>query len=478
MSNHQPFIRRSFAATLEKHTYKPVKRYPLSLTTETIAFQANDMFGPQLEEVISKYIVLIDAGATQKSLQNNKDLRRSLEKVVKDRLGLSIDLIVDDSLAAVIPNVYVPHNAVLNSDYRDYFDYFYEEGWSNMIDKKVKDSFVMGAVNTSKAKVTGWFSEQVMPLFMNFYELYKTYGLTAPEITAVLLHELGHAFEAIIYCSNINTTNQVLSDLVRYIKDTPEDRDVEYIYKKIKSVNKESTRELAESLASDNKVVMEMATYRLYVGTVNSLMSTTTYDRTTFEALADNFASRFNYGVYLITGLEKFDKDNWDYRNDVESFALMVRSMIYIGLASIGMIMSGILIAIGGVGVGVLIAMVGFGLGFFAKLMFESNYITKKDMTYDNIKDRYLRIRRQMIEIIKTSKLKKNASVAILEQLRMIDSIISSKKVFDNPIAIMAINLFPTERIASNDLRYQQEMERLISNDIFIASERLRLLEV
>lgn len=465
---------RSLVATLEFLKGPPIQQTSF-VTMEAIAFQTDDKFGAELEVIVSQYKDLVDSKASHKVIKSAVDLRAKLVSTIQRRLGIKIKLITDQVLAAVIPNVYVPQNPVVQDSYRGFYE-VYLSGKENPL-TRVKDTKNLGTVNTATAKVTGWFSEQEVPVFINFIELFKDFGMSVPEVTGIILHELGHVFKAIVFSSNVNTTNQVLADIARHIEEKHKDADVNYIYSKLKTVDKSATIDLAEALVSGNRVVMSVATYRIINGISKSLMAESTYDKTTFESLADNFATRFGYGASLVTGLEKledefseYDLNDMLYSNSIAAMILCGTMSIIYGITTILLLSKGVIIG------GLLTGLFSAFMGFITYAVFNTNRVSKKDMTYDDIKTRYTRIRNTLVEQIKSDDIPVVTQKVILEQIKIIDEIIPMKKVFDNPISKLTMKIFSSDRQAHQSIEMQKQLESLISNDIFLASRNLSLL--
>lgn len=459
-------LTKSFMATLEAYKDKnPEPNY--LITNESIAFQRNDMFGPNLETIVAKYESMVSAGANQKAIKEAKELHTSLEMMIKARLGLKTKIITDSFLAAVIPNVFIPHNPMVRDDIKHIYEILENIAGQDKL-RKMSNKVVVGTVNTQTAKISGWFSDQEVPIYINFRSLFKDCKLTVPEVTAVLLHELGHAFEAVVFCANINTTNQIIADLVRHIDSKDYGGDVDYIYSRIKEISPESTKDIADALASGNKVVMSVATYRLYNGVMKSLMSNRVYDRTGFEAIADNFTARFGYGLQIIQGLEKLEKKFPEYERSKQAHLDIVVSLVFNGIITLGCLFAAL------AGAASFSAVVfGSMFAYLSKLIFDTQRPSQKDMTYDNIKDRYIRIRNQLIEQIKDKELPAQAREALLDHIKTADMIIANKRVYEGFLQKFAILAIPSDRRTVADIAMQQEIERIMSNDIFVAANRL-----
>lgn len=456
----------TFMATLEAYQKKNPEPYAAA-TMESIAFQKNDPFGAKLESIIDRYKILIDAGASRKVIKESKDIHKDIIDAVKSRLGIKISLHTDSYLAATIPNIYIPHNAMVKDDIRWIFEDYDDIGGQKVL-KKAPHLQNLGTVNTETAKVSGWFSEQEVPVFMNMYDLFKSLKMTSAEVTAVLLHELGHDFNGILFSSAVNTTNQVIADIIKHISDSDRGGDVNYIYHKAKKIDPKVEKDIAVGLASGNKVVMNIALYRLLVGSTETLMHNHIYDRTSYEALSDNFTSKFGYGFALVTGLEKLEDMYPEYEASRNMTVDAVILLAHTGAA----IIAGFVALAKGL---VLAAPIILLMGLLSAIIINSFRPSSKDMTYDNIRDRYIRIRNQLIEVIKDAELPIETRKTLLIQIEATDIIISSKKVY-NPMLTQLFSKYNVkDQRVIRSIALQQDIEKMLANDIFVAANKLAL---
>lgn len=461
---------RSLVATLEGISTR-ARVNAGHLTLESIAFQYNDPLGPQLEEIFQQYKDLVDAGAKSKVIASQKELKKELERVVYDRLGITVSLITDSNLAATMPNVFVPHNPVIQDRWRSFYQDYPGSAMKDL--EKLSSNDSLGTVNTETAKVSGWFSKQKCPLFLNMVMLFKEFKMTAAEVTAICLHELGHDFQAVIFSSNINTTNRIIADIAKHITSSDRGGDVNYVYVNLKKIDPKATKDLAEALLSKNKVVLSVATYRLMRLSAASLMSDSVYDRTNFESLSDQFAARFGYGKAFMTGMEKLEEDYSEYKMLEVNYQDSLAAMLYLSFLGLAFTIGSIFAPV--VGLKIYMLVIGALSAWVAGLIYGANSESGMDRTYDNIRDRYLRIRLQHVEMIKNPDLPVETKTVLLEEIKTMDAIISQKKVFDNPIAKFALKFSSKDRSVTESIKMQRELEEMIANDIFVAAQQLQL---
>lgn len=439
-------------------------------TLESIAFQKNDRFGPDLEAVMIKYQELVKQGTPARIIEADKDLKDEFSKIVKDRLGLTVYLITNSWLAATYPNAYVRHNAVLTTGAREYTDIDPSaSGITSLLAKP--DKFVMGTVNTEKAKVTGWLSEQPVPIFMNFIQLMEEADYSSAELTGICLHELGHIFDAAAMATRTNTTNQILSDVVRHIVDKRRGADVEYVYRELKSLDPTLEKETIAGLLSGEATVMGVSAYRLIQGTIRSLSGSSVYDRTSSEAMADSFATRFGYGTALVTGLERSDSTAMRILSDVG-----IQLMLGLGVVMLIklLILVAQLVAAGTLGKALLLfisAMYSYALKMI--LGFNQLRLSNDAYVYDKGIDRYERVRKNLMETIKDPAVDKDTKTALLLQLKSLEDIIKNRIDVPEIVQKLVSSIFASDRRASTSVAAQKQMETLIANDLFMAAAKL-----
>lgn len=461
--------RSTLVATLE--SLQSSSRYGhLVATQEAISFQRNDPIGPALEAVCAKYIDLVKSGFKPKALAGQTKLADEIQSLIKRRFGIRIVLIVDSHQAAVIPNYFLPTHPIIADVARGQRAKNPSQdipGYDAIMKDSLRD---LGTVNTDRAMVTGWFSEQISPLFLNFYKLYIEEGASAAEMTASILHEVGHIFDAILFLNRTHSSNVIIAEVARYINGKRKNADVNYVFNEIKKVDPDATHDIAAALCSGETVVMGVAAQRLMVGAVNSLMGDKTYDRVQNEALADSFATRFGYGDSLVTALEK-SEGNWSENSEERARSTFMLAAGTKGLFAF--IVSGALLLTGSFITG--------GIGFLVSAMVlryigNNSGVVSRNHIYDEMKVRYLRIRQNLVNVIKDQTLDKEMRGQILEQLATIDSVIQRKETFSFFLDDVVNLLSPTNRRAAKSIESQQRIEAMISNELFVKASQLKTI--
>ncbi len=438
-------------------------------TLEAIDYQINDSFGPDLEVIIGKFVEMVEKETPSKYIEGNKELKDEFNQLVLKRLGLNVYLITDTILAATMPNVYNPYNIVNQDELKDALTGEYNSIMGSGLLYNKQSGFKMGYIDNSKAKVSGWFSEQSVPVFLNFIDLVNSCQLTVSEITAVLLHELGHVYEGAALCARTVATNQTLAEASRRAIDMKPNERQEYIYQELKKLNKEIKKEDIEGVSSSNSVVLGVSMFRAILASVESLTDSR-HDRTTYESLSDSFATRFGYGEQIATGLDKLI-NRADRKISYVLLSVLKVYFLYHDIIGIVRILS-LLISTNKIAFSTLLNLIQKIIAVV--FITNSERENTRDMTYDLDKDRFIRVRNNLVGLLKNTSIDNKTRKATLEQIKTLDGIIDKSWNFRGIIGQLSIMISPVDRRTYKAIQAQQELEKMIANEIFVNASKLQ----
>ena len=431
------------------------------IAKENILFQNNDSFGYKLEAVITEIREKL------KDKENISNELKQIEEIVFDRLKMKIKLKVKGGpIAATAPFIVSSMHALYNYRFQNIpFFRLFNLNLNNGSLGKLNDK--TGFIDYDKVELGGVFSEQQTVVWMDFPELFSTYKLTTPEVTAVLLHELGHVFHIFSYSVKLETTNSVLNEIVKAKTESRQLRQ-DVVYKKLKTINPELREKEVESLLSGTGVAGSVEWIRLVTGSDSNLVKSQTsnskYDNTTSERLADDFASKFGYGKHVMLALEKFPSQSY-----TEQPFYQLNQLIF-ELAS--------MVATYGIGVSLLgiapVVMV-TTIASFVLLKLSNSGEDSKDYTYDNGFRRYKRIRNSIIEIIKDPDLDKVTVNNYINAIEIIDSVLAKTTNKEDIYDLIMNYIYPKSKNTAENILQQQELEDLANNDIFLRAAQLRI---
>ena len=416
----------------------------------------NDGFGERLEGFVTIMRDEIVAGTLSASDVGKSPVLKEIEKAVFKRFGLKVDLITNEVLAAVLPFYSNTSHIFITEYFRGNFNLRDQAKLLKTFDQR------KGSVNSEKAVVTGIFSDYEHPLYINFYELIQAHAMTAAEVTAVMLHELGHAFSACQYADRTDRTNQVLAGIARHLNGG-EPGDVDYVFRELSKVTPSVTKEAADKIVNGSRTVAGATWFKTIIGMVNSQTQDDTYNETAFEQQADAFASRFGYGKQLILGLDKLSA----YTPE-KSKALLILTQMVSGMTTLiiaAMVFASI--ATGGV-------LTAFVMSFYMGLLLTLHREDVTDYTYDKLKNRYLRMRQDIVDQLKDIKMNKTKVRELLDMLYAVDTCVKETSVVKTLPAYIANFIYSGARTAEKSITDQQLLEALASNDLFIHSAELR----
>jgi len=434
-----------------------LKRPTRLMALETITVQ-DDGFGERLESLMRLLCEDINHNViTRPSDTIDHPVLKKLESEIFSRLGIKAKIITTSHAAAVIPFYANKNHVFLNEYIRGDFNIREQQKLlKNMQGKR-------GTVDLDKAKVTGIFSEYVHPVYLNFFFLVKTMGMSAAQIAAVTLHELGHAFYACYYANRTDETNQVLASIAKNIMGT-ETGEVEYIYRELEKINPSVTKGEIDKMLNGPRVVAGATWFKIVVGIVRSQFVDDTYNQTAFEQRADNFAARFGYGKEIVLALDKLYQFAPEKNSSMRLFVQMVSATTFI----VGCLLIFSLIATASVGVALFFAVMKF-------IMLQTHREDMKDHTYDNLKMRYLRIRQDVIDQLKDKELDKTQVKEMIDVITELDYSIKTTSTVKVLPEYVANFLFSGARQAEKSITDQQLMEELASNELFVQAAQFRV---
>lgn len=441
------------------------RRRLFSLANESISFQSGRL-GREIELAINIYI----------ESKDKDNLFKQLSRIIKDHTNLTVLVRLPTReeakdlglLPAAIPCKEFSLGHILINDYNkkrltDVFKNVDANGVHEL--QKKFEKHLESTVDLRTAKVTGFFEELECEIILEPDIFLNDFKITSPELTAIILHEIGHLFTCFEFANRLNKTNQSLALMSKLLMEKSSIDVMSYNF-----------RYLGEKLTNNPKVfdglenikdstVLSTVIVDAIVRHSDSELGLSHYDKTTSEYLADQFASRQGYGKEIITGLSKvFTKisgPNFSSNNDKALdtiFVVQLTGMTIFNLVSLGGILASLILIP------------------FLMLLVGVNSYSSKDYTYDTFRTRFLRIKEQLVERIKDRKLDNKAAKDILDDLKVIDDQLSSVKDYESVFTKISLFFSKKNRDIKDGIQLQRDLEELSSNDLFIKSAKLKLI--
>lgn len=447
---------------------------------ETIDFQ-NDNFGPELEAIFGD----IATGITSGAIKSNKDIEKQdflirIEKLINNRLGLNIEIETNvDSIGAILVMPVNDHNILIPDDFKGH-DFIKEIKKQAKYENKDK-----GYIDLKNAKVSGIFSTYKHVLYMNIYNNVKIELFTPGEMTAIMLHELGHAFTWYEYSDRLESTNQVMQTILTELNK--KEKNLTYIYRELEGNFKLSKEEIDDIVNTPSGIILGYKIFNVMIKEYTSQLPVDKYSETSSEQLADQFANRFGYGRQLVCALDKLAKKHPGMTFVDIIYSVTVAMLLVTAVVSFLMFVavtilsfSPLLGLVASIAMGVsliptvIAAIIGGCLGGMIALLIVKIFHITGHMTYDEGVTRYKRIRNDLISLLKIQGLHLEDKQSIINDVNNIDNIIknpSIKPALVDSIIEGATNLFRKEAV--NDIKIQRLLEELASSDLFLKSAQL-----
>lgn len=416
----------------------------LTIANESIAFQ---------NDVLFKNLTLIVEDARASKADNDQVLAKyflRIDKAIYDSTGILTDtkIMREENTALIILPALTKGNVLHKPNFRK----FLQKHWDN---KPI--SFLSleqkGWIDPSQSKVGGAFSEIMFKMFIGG-DLFTSdeYGksYTAEEAAAAIIHEVGHAYGYLQFLADKVVINNVLLRTYQELTNGNVDKKVKITLTSAANDMRIKGREWLECVSDDTdpEVAYNLLTSAVLIEERN-LDNKRFYTQYAFEEIADIFATRHGAGRAIVSLRSKNDLPTTSTSSLMLNSSIMFISLLLMPVISPGF------------GAGALIAFIGTLLDISA--IKEIPDITK-------FKQSAQKVRNQMVEKIKQSRLPKEDIAAILEDIEYTDNLIQNYQADTDPPAVQKlINMFQRGKMEARASReYTDKLEVLAANNLFV----------
>ena len=319
-------------------------------------------------------------------------------------------------------------------------------------------------------------------------------GLSETELAAVLTHEIGHIWTSIEYLSRRTITLTAATDALQdSIRDKRSPREA-ICY----TAEKTGNAKLASELKDKNIITCVTMLGHIIAG--DDLYATKDS-----EHVADQFAARLGYSGDVITAIAKLegvglsteakDSNSISVRN-FSNYPWYLKAMLVIGIISLlvyikfiiltlavtaGMVALAILILLPVIAIPILIIAIAAKLGQKYERKVGKGFTAQEyedTDEHDDIYDRSIRMKQEIIRILRTSNIPKSELAPLLDQLSTIDMVLSMvpKKEVS---AFDGIKRFFSRTYRNNaDIEaLDKQIESLMENNLHALSAKFEILK-
>lgn len=435
---------------------------------EAIGYQLTDKFGPALLDCVQGVCSEIDAGTyktTNQIVKHSASVAKML-KLIRSRLGLNV--LMEPDLHAISPAAISPF----------FGDYLREnQGASGFNAQELKSLFGAGIFKAIKrlnqmqkdkakvieklhgrtgeidfkhARVTGYLSEVRHYLIIDFI-LLRRWGMSEREITAIILHELGHGFDGLEQHYKLARTNRQIMDILNDLHEGKEDKALYRFHSRFTQKEFEQKSIASTKERSDFYGKIALA----YASEVKSQMQDINYHHTAFEAAADGFAVRFGFGEAIATGLSKlYAQSGATHRKSagVTCVFFLVDAIFALTFLLFFPVIGAIIFALS------VLLLLG---------------CAKEDMTYDDPVYRFTRIRTVLIGALKNQQLPKEAVQDCLAQYEVVDALVRDTDFYRGILPSLSDWIVPSNVREKHYIELQQMLEEGMNNTLFVKSAQV-----
>lgn len=430
----------SFRGDTMRHlSHKP------QLVMEAIDQQNGDFFAA-LTEITGRV-----GGVTSYGL-NKKGIDKELSACIKKYTNLTINLSLVDSgenpaAAWIIVPVTDMNHAILCDQVRSYYAHFFDG--KSLIAEHTKNPGILSRVDIVRGMVFGEYANIVAEMTIGD-EFFDSRLYTPQECAAIILHEVGHYFSYIEFVTCTISTNFVLAQLSAALSRTTNPAERESYIVSAKSLLGNSSRVDPRELANANDPnAVQVVLVKDYIETKRTEFGYDVFNDSTWEAMADQFASRQGAGRALLTGLDKITRH---YGSDL---AYRGRAGYYwIEAIKVILTFSGYLTV----------------FGLLLILMDSAN------TTYGRTPVRYERIRAELVSRLKNRKLGKVERQSVVDDIEVADRILATVSDQRQLFSYLGALLFSSKREYYRAEAVARELEKMGNNDFFLHASKLKLL--
>lgn len=380
---------------------------------------------------------------------------KRMSNIVSRHTHMSANFNIDNS---AMPNAYVippriDKNNPLINDWRKYL----AQNTDGITAINMSGGPVSGGVNLEKGQVSGVFEKVNFDIFITrgAFDKFGTLQLTPAELSAMIIHELGHVFT---YFMTLGQSFRTCFYLQGFVREAMKTNEKEQRYKLIRDFQEGAGVTITDPETvseSDNEKVITTLVLSDIVEASRSQYGTSLYDMRSWETLSDQYASRNGASADLATALQKLygEYDPMYSRGTFKFLMVEILKTIAIVFVTLVSVMSGGLVTL-----------------FLVFLVLSASPYERE---YDNPVERVTKLRNDLISQLKQEKNKERTS-RLINDIEVVNQTLESMKEHVSFFERFWLIISPYTRRQVRAGKEIQELEKLVNNDIFISAAKLK----
>jgi hypothetical protein len=431
----------------------------MGLSLENIAHQKDRSF---FNAITTEMKRVVDGSTRRGEFLVHPSIEK-IRKLITDRTGLNIELIFSYEIG---------YNASVRTPALDKNHILYEsavrtEGSVSNRDlrkhlREANRKFT-GTIDILNGRVSGDYSKIVSSVYVG-PKLFDI--LTPEEVSAILLHEIGHLMTYYFYLGRVTIMNHCLGEVLRTFTETESPARRVEILKVIQEecdldgIDVENISKIKSGVQATQMVAYE------FISEYSSVTNTPTYDIRTWEAVSDQYVSRMGGAVHLATGLDMMHRLGGDvaYRGKMAHYATQLGNLLTVGFFA------------GAVGLALTMGSA-LGLLFIPAVIIASiAFADNPADIYEPIGKRLNSIRKDVIDAMKDKSLTRAQRRELSDDLAKLDEVIKPINENINVFDALRTIFRPTYRRESSRIRMIQQLEELANNRLFAIANKLQTM--
>lgn len=426
------------------------------LSNEAMVNESNwKMVKSGFHEDLTLAIEYCRANTNRKTFYKSQEAKDKITNVIKKYTGMSVRISSEyGSFAMMPPDVNKNHTLV---------DGWQREYYNNKELKRFRGK-MKSMVDIKEFRVSGDFANVTISLFIDPHLFFNDQLFTSAQISAILLHEVGHMFSYFALSADTYSINIPLLGTLNRLAKTESTEQIEIILKEHNTLDTTLTKVSPSELSKKDKKVIVTAIISNQIQDTTTIMKHRDYEEVNTESLADKFAVRCGAGADLAMALDILMQLHGSRYRSMFNLVLFELNLVFI------LIMLGFLTATTGI---FILPMFIYVPIFFGVLNAASN---AGDGTYDKEINRFTRMREDMISMLKNPDINESVTRRIRYDIQVVDSVLKNYRDNKSLIGLMVDLILPSKRRLMSQTEMYRELENLSANDLFVAAYDLKNL--